>query len=53
MCIRDSVAKVVAKEEEKSKIRGEEEEEETDTPIVVDEARENAAMALILIAMRG
>jgi len=47
------VAKVVAKEEEKSKIRGEEEEEETDTPIVVDEARENAAMALILIAMRG
>ncbi|CAL6439816.1 unnamed protein product [Bathycoccus prasinos] len=47
------VAKVVAKEEEKSKIRGEGEEEETDTPIVVDEARENAAMALILIAMRG
>jgi hypothetical protein len=44
------------KEEEKSKIRGEEEEEEeeeTDTPVVVDEARENAAMALILIAMRG
>ncbi|CAL6438266.1 unnamed protein product [Bathycoccus prasinos] len=48
------VAKAVAKEEEKSKIRGEEEEgEERDTPIVVDEARENAAMALILIAMRG
>ena len=47
------VAKVVAKEEEKSMIRGEEEEEETDTPIVADEARENAAMALILIAMRG
>ena len=49
------VAKLVGKEEEKSNVRGaeEEEEEETDTPIVVDEARENAAMALILIAMRG